>query len=177
MSKIKVKFFHLFNPQKIQEMNTALLELINFKAKRAALKYDLNIKLNKAVANALKDFEEMRKKLCEDNSVSRIIELKSGHKTLTSMKIVETADEKNENRLIAKIDGVEVEGNKVVGDSFDIKDMDEFDRQFRELLETEIELDCYPIKLSKLEMEEDCSVLNFIPLEPFIEDNRGENEN
>lgn len=173
MDKIKVNFIQLFNPENIQEPSPALNGLINFSAKRASLKYDLGIRLNKAVNSARKDFESMRRKLCEDNSRVKEIEFVSGKEIETMMKIVDAEEgiKTNADMLIAKIDGFEIDGekNKVIGASYDIIDMDEFNKQFFELLTTEIELDCYPVKLSKLELEQDCSTLDFTNLAPFIE--------
>ncbi|NJD23349.1 MAG: hypothetical protein FIA82_11890 [Melioribacter sp.] len=71
------------------------------------------------------------------------------------------------------INGTEAEGRKILDNSYDLGDkMEEFQKQLDELLNMEIELECYPIKLSKLEAEADCSQLNFGALEDFIDDDR-----
>ena len=176
MSKVKVKFIQLFNPLNIQQMNPELEKLIVFPTKRAGLKYDTNIKLNQAVAKAIKDFEEMRKKLCEENSRLKLINYVSGREEETFFTVAAPKEELKspkewEDRLIAKIDGVDVTDHKVLESRYDIVDTNEFQKLFGDLLETEIELECYTIKLSKLS-EEDCSDLNFAMLEPFIEDDR-----
>lgn len=174
MSKIKIKFQQLLEPNK-PGLNKELNKFIQFPAKHANLKYDLNLKLSKAIVLAFEDYETLRQKLCEENSKERTVVFQNGKEIKTRMIISDAPADTDKDLLIATVDGDEVKG-KIIGDRYDIIDQDNFDKLFGELLLTDIELNAYPIKLSRLEAEDDCSSINFAALEPFIFDDR-ENAN
>lgn len=172
MNKIKIKFIQLFAFEdgliNIFKLNNSLNTLLTYKAKKAALKYDIEIKLKKAVDKALTDFEQLRVSLCKELSNIKKITFKNGGEEETYYK-VEPLSEKNkrENDYVCKVNGVDFEGE--ISQQYDIVDMNEFDKRIKELLMTEIELDCYPIDLSKLEAEGEIKDIEFTGLENFIE--------
>ncbi|MFA5803702.1 MAG: hypothetical protein WC879_03570 [Melioribacteraceae bacterium] len=173
MSKLKIKYFNLFEAGDILKMNNGLEKLISFPAKSAALKYDLSIKLAKAAGKAIQDFDEMRVKLLNELSRKKMVLLNGAKEEIeTKLKIIDAPKDAGEESLIKMIDGNEVKGKKVLENSYDLGDkMEEFQKQLNELLNMEIELECYPIKLSKLDAE-DCTDLNFAALGSFIDDDR-----
>lgn len=187
MSKIKIKQFQLFGIGKegaveLNKLNPNVEALITFPAKNAGLKYDIDIKLNKAVAKAVTEFHEQHKKLLEDASTVKKVEFKNGKKEETRFKIVELSEDEYKNFkqdalyniLIVSIDGKEVETPKRISaiGEYDIAAREEFNKRWLDLLNLEIELDCWQIKLSKLEKDADASMLNFAALEAFITDDR-----
>lgn len=72
----------------------------------------------------------------------------------------------NQVKVIVCVDGTDLKG--VIVPYYDIKDLPEFNKRFIDLINTEVELSCHPIKLSKLEAEEDTSGIDFSALEKFI---------
>jgi hypothetical protein len=99
MANVKTKAARLFSTNKnglieLHQLNTELGKLINLKTKNAALKYDVNIKLAKAVQKALSDFQDIHKKAIET------VEIKEGEqvtdeqsKTLGELLNAALADE------------------------------------------------------------------------------------
>lgn len=171
MEKIKLKFIDLFTVENgelvISRTNTALQSLLNFKAKSAALKYNIEIKINKAVKKAIEEFEELRNSLCREHSILKKI-INADGLTEETYYIFEPVkdDTKKDNGIIVTLEGGDTKG--IIIPQYDIKDMDGFNKEFVELLNTKVELDCYPISLSKLETEKDTSSIDFAALENFI---------
>lgn len=173
MSVIKIKYFQLFEAVNLQNVNKDLAKLIFFPAKSAALKYDISIKLAKEVYKEIKEFHEFRMKLLEELAVTKKVLLHGAKDDIeTKFTIVDAPKDAPKDSLIKIIDGTEVKEKKVLGQSYDLGDnMEKYQKQLDEILNKEIELECYPIKLSKLE-NEDCTDLNFVALESFIDDDR-----
>lgn len=170
MAQIKIKFADLFSPGDFRKLQSGLESLLKFKARSAALKYDIEIKLNKAVTKAIQEFEDLRTSLCREHSNVKTIINPDGTKEDTYY-VIEPVKEKDPEQEIVRVDGTELQG--VIAPRYDIKDMQEYSKRFKDLLETEIELDCYPVKLSKLEAEEDLSGIDFSSLEKFIINDMG----
>lgn len=178
MSNIKIKFVQLFavEPGKglnIQQINPEIEALINLKAKSAQLKYDLQSKLSKAIDKALKEFDELRLKVIKENSHQHEVEFEDGTKETINYVLEPMDEEEYKNltdeqrkKVIAVVDGTA--GPMKIKNAYDVTE--DFQPKFNELLNVEIELNCYPIKLSRLNAEEDCSSLNFAALENFIHD-------
>ena len=173
MSRIKIKSFQLFQPADINQLSEPLIKLISFPAKGGGLKYDLSIKLAKAVEKAAKEFQEFRINLLEEMAFEKIIMLKGAEREIkTKFAIIDASKETKDENLIKIVDGDEVKGKKILGSNYDLgAKLAEFQKQINDQLNAEIELDCYPIKLTKLD-KEDCSDLDFIALESFISDDR-----
>ena len=191
--KAKVKHIQLFHiePNEVKGLpgkldlgknNQSLMELLNFKAKSAALNYDIDIRLREAVVKATQEFHIQHKKLLEDCSIKKKIKFVNDNEIETFYKIVEVTEEDfkklsmehKKDLIIDSVDGnpIETISRLSPDNGYDIKDIDDFNKRFNELLDHEIELICYPIKISKLELEPDCSMLNFAQLKPFLKDDR-----
>lgn len=179
MSNIKIKFVQLFAVDaekglQLNKINPDIDALINLKAKSAQLRYDLQSKLGKAVDKLIKKFEEERMKLLDSCSYKKEVEFEDGTKKTINYAVENVSEEEyaaltdeQRKQIIFSIDG-EVVGPKKIENRYDVTD--EFPEKFTELLNVEDELSCYPIKLSRLNAEEDCSSLNFAALENFIYD-------
>jgi hypothetical protein len=151
---MQVKLGYIMSPD-LNGLHPELVKFLNFNAKHAGLRYDLQSKLAKAVVKEVESLQEQRVKLCEAYSIEKEIEI-DGEKKKTKLVVVEK------------------DGKLVEGDKYDIpqeKNAD-FDRELNELLDNEVEISAYPISLKKLESEADTSALNFFYLEPFIKDDR-----
>lgn len=177
MSNITVKHFQLFATSdkglNLQAINPHVQVLASLPAAGAGLRYDLHVKLTKAIEKAVKEFHEQRIKLCEELSEKKSIEYKDGRKEETLFEIIDADEKADGNNLIVKINDEKVEGKKILSQAYDLsKNKEEFDKRFVELLNLEIELDCKKIKLSKLDAEKDSSALDFRALENFIIDDR-----
>ena len=173
MASIKVKFSKIFDITPygidINKMNPKLEALANFKAKGAALLYDLSIKLKKAIDAAIAEFNELRLKIGNELAVEKKITMGDGTKTKTNLQIIDMPKDKTftSASIVKEIDGKEVK-DKIIGRSFDLGDnLEEFTKRVNETLNIEIELACEKIRLSKLS-KEDCSTLDFTGLEDFI---------
>lgn len=177
MNKITIKHYQLFEIKNglisLEKINKALKSLLELKIKKAGLQYDVRIRLGKAIDKALNDFQELRKSLCEELSAKKKVKMVSGNEFETFFAVIDAKEKYDPKDLIAEIDGQKVEGNKILANIYDLdSNKEEFDRRFYELINLGIELDCYPIKLSKLDAEEDSSNLDLIALENFIIDDR-----
>lgn len=174
---ISIKQFQLFQVTEeavnINLLNPVIETLLQFNAEKAGLRYDLQIRLTKAIEKAVKEFHEQRIKLCEELSEKKNVEFKDGRKEDVLYEVVDADEKADVNNLIVKINDVKVKGKKTLSAAYDLtKNKEEFEKRFIELLNMEIELDCKKIKLSKLDDEKDSSILNFIALENFIIDDR-----
>lgn len=163
MSKIKIKFIQLFgvdaaNGLNINQVNPQIDALINLPAKGAQLRYDLQSKLGKAIEKAFKEFEEERRKLLELCSLKKEVEFEDGEKKTIGYAVEKMSEEEytaltedQRKKVIHMIDGQEVGPHKIEN-RYDVTE--EFHGKFNELLNVEIELNCYPIKLSRIVNEE-----------------------
>lgn len=151
---MKVKLYQIVNID-LNDINPDLQKLIAFNARNAGLRYDIQVKLAKAVCKEYNDFQEARESLCRN---------------LSTIKEVEIEGEKVSTPFIVE----EIDGKPTITKTYDIPaDKDnEFNVQLMELLQNEVELNCYPISLRKLDAEPDTSMLDFGVLEPFIIDDR-----
>lgn len=174
MDYLKIKYAQLFMSGNIQIINPELKKLIEFPAKHAGLKYDISAKLGKAVQKALEEFEKLRTEKLIELAIKKKVLVKGAKEPVeTQSTIIEATDKTPDAELIIEINGEKVKEKKMLGNSFDLGEkMEGFTKYLNELVDTEIELNCYPIKLSKLEQEADCSSLSFIALDAFIKDDR-----
>ncbi|MBI1936651.1 MAG: hypothetical protein HYS25_00860 [Ignavibacteriales bacterium] len=176
MSNIKIKHYQLFkhtaNGIEISEKNPALQALLTHKAEGVSLRYDIQRKLSKSIEKALSDFSAEHKSLLEELSTNKKIKLKSGDELETKMEIINATEQSKVDEIIAEIDGTTVKGEKIIGVVYDLGDKkEEFNKRLIELLNLEIELECNPIKLSKLDKEK-ClpAEIDFGVLDDFITD-------
>lgn len=152
--KIEIPLGYLFN-QDLSGLNPALVSFITMGPRHSGLKYDIEIRLSKAIDQELKNFDESRTSLCE-SFAEETEYINAEGKTIKTKFIVKTdADGKQS----------EEKGYNIPEDK-----KEEFNKRFIELLENKVELNCNKIKLSKLENENDVSSQNFRYLEPFIQD-------
>jgi len=183
MSKLKIKNFQLLTMDEkgIRPYERAL-KFCGFPAKSAALRYDLGIKLQNAIVEEYQNFEKMRVEVLKELCINKKVVLKNEkgeqNEIDTKQKIVD-APKEHKGDFVFRIDGKEVEGKKIISNEFDLGDnRKEFDKRFAELLELDVELNCYPIKLSKLEADDNFSAwldeneITLAQLEPYIEDDR-----
>ena len=172
MSLVTIKQFRLFeineNGVQIEKVNEFLEALINLKVEKAALRYDLQVKLAKAVEKAVAEFHEQRKKLLEDLAVKKTVTLFDGSNQESDKIVVDAKEDSPESSLVVKINDEPVEGKKILSDNYDV-DLPEFFKKLGEVLDLDIPLECYPIKLSRLNME-NIGDLNMRALEPFLLD-------
>lgn len=176
MSNIKIKQFQLFkiegNKINTEEINPALNALLSYKPEGAALRYDIQTRLSKAVDKALKEFGEQHKSLLEELSVKKKVKLKNNNEFETHLEIIEATDKNKTEELIIEIDEQKVKGKKIIGAVYDLGNKkEEFNKRFIDLLGVEIELDCYPLKLSRFDKEKNLPAeINFGALDDFIID-------
>lgn len=189
---IKQGELFVYDPQmrllKIDAVNQSLLQLLQFKAKSAHLKYDIEVKLRKAVQKALEEVGEQNKNLLELHS--KKTKVKIGSKEFdTPFKVLSKKEhEKNkaEAEAAAKEKGYEYQsiGNEVNIDGvngkptknmimlegvYNLENKEAYQKELLAAMEVEVTLDCFKLRLSLLN-NEDCSKLDFEALEKFIED-------
>lgn len=183
---IKCKFKDLFdtgNKSAAIEINKGLASLFGFTAKNAGLNYDIKTRLLKSVNERIAEFSDSLTKLKESFSTEKEIEFKNGTKEKTYLKLIDVPvpDKKSKEKgkeiqnLIIAVNGKSVVTKESIGKmidttSYDIpaEKIDELTDRINELLETDIELNCFSIKLSKLNNEADTSSIAFEHLDLFI---------
>lgn len=184
MSNITIKQFQLFKTDKdgihLEEITPALKALLNYKPEGAAFKYDIQIKLSKAIDKALRDFSEQHKSLLDELSVKKKVKLRNKKEFETQSEIIDAKEKSKADKnfkydpedIIIEIDGVKVRGEKILGNNYDLSDKkEEFNKRFIDLLNVEIELNCYPLKLSRFDKEKSIpEELDFAVLEDYIID-------
>lgn len=188
---IKCKFQDLFDKSIHDtggmQINKGLDSLFAFKAKNAGLNYDIKTRLLKAVNERLAEFTASLTELQKSYAINKEVEFEDGKKEKTNLRLIDVpkleekkAKHSKENteqklNLIISVNNKSVKTKEVLGQiidttSYDVpkEKIEEMTKQINELLETEIELSCYPIKLSKLNAEEDTSSIAFEYLDLFI---------
>ena len=187
---IECKFIDLFERDNtgkvvIGNYQQGLQSLFNLKPKSAGLNYDINTRLKNAIDERLAEFYKELNVINEEYAVEKEIETAIGEKKKTKLKLVdlppqskpdkkakEFGDHPREN-VVTMLNGKKV--RKVIINQYDVPEdkMKEVNEKINDLLRTDIQLNCNPIKLSKLDAEEDTSSVAFQYLDKFIVDDTG----
>lgn len=155
---MKVKFsdvlaYRFIKKQWVVGLKPAIENLLAMPIKKQQQNYDVSSRFKNAVNAVIKEYDEQRISMLAAHSSEKEIEFKSGKKLKTKFKLIEAA--KDAEDYVVKIDGKKSPTKMAVKENhYDVIDLAALTAAHEELMNVEVDFNCYKLKLSRFEGEE-----------------------